>query len=140
MSKYIPITPNLSIDESEIELSFIRSPGPGGQNVNKVASGVQLRFNVRRSHLPDHIKTRAIKLAGSRATVEGEILIKATSYRTQERNKHDAIYRLTSLLYEAATPPKPRKKTKPTRSSIMQRLDSKKRLSRTKQLRRERPE
>lgn len=136
MSKYHHITHHLSLAESEIEFSFIRSPGPGGQNVNKVASAVQLRFNVKHSSLPEEIHERAIKLAGTRATLEGIIVIKATSYRTQERNKQDAIHRLISLLHEAATPPKPRKKTKPTHSSVLRRLDSKKIHSRTKQLRR----
>lgn len=140
MTTHLHITSTLDLPLAEIEFSFIRSPGPGGQNVNKVATAVVLRFHVRRSSLPDDIKRRALALAGSRATQEGEIIIKASSYRTQERNKHDALHRLLNLLQQAAIPPKPRKKTKPTRGSVERRLDSKKRHSRAKQLRRSQPE
>lgn len=140
MMTHLHITPRISLPITEIEFSFIRSPGPGGQNVNKVATAVVLRFNVTQSSLPDDIKRRALKLAGSRATQEGEILIKASSYRTQERNKHDALQRLQTLLQQAAIPPKPRKKTKPTRGSIERRLESKKRHSQAKRLRRSQSE
>jgi ribosome-associated protein len=136
MTTHLHITATLDLPLAEIAFSFIRSPGPGGQNVNKVATAVVLRFHIRHSSLPDDIKHRALTLAGSRATQEGEILIKASSYRTQERNKHDALRRLLSLLQQAAIPPKPRKKTKPTRGAIERRLESKKRHSRAKQLRR----
>lgn len=136
MTKYLRITSSLTLPLSEIDFSFIRSPGPGGQNVNKVATAVELRFNVQRSSLSNDIKLRALNLAGNRATLAGEIIIKATRYRTQERNKHDAIQRLITLLLHAATPPKLRQKTKPTRGSVERRLDSKKRHSQAKQLRR----
>ncbi len=140
MTKHLPITAVLTLPLTEINFSFIRSPGPGGQNVNKVATAVELRFPVQQSSLPDDIRQRALKLAGSRATAQGEIIIKATRYRTQERNKHDAIQRLLILLQQAAIPPKARKKTKPTRSSVERRLSNKKQRSLTKQRRRERSE
>ncbi|HET7411427.1 MAG TPA: alternative ribosome rescue aminoacyl-tRNA hydrolase ArfB [Pararhizobium sp.] len=111
----------------ELVEQFIQSAGPGGQNVNKVATAVQLRFDVRNSpSLPDAVKAHALKLAGRRATREGEIVIEASRFRTQERNREDARERLRTLLAKAAAPPpKPRKKTRPTRGSIERRLKEK---------------
>jgi ribosome-associated protein len=124
------------IPDAEIKFSFIRSPGPGGQNVNKVATGVVLRFNVIQSpSLTDDVRARLLTLLGSKITSQGELIIKATRHRTQERNKQDALERLQTLLAAAAIRPKKRKKTKPTYSSTQRRLDGKKLDSKTKSLR-----
>lgn len=132
----IRISPLLALDESELSFHFIRSPGPGGQNVNKVASGVQLRFNVLQSpSLPEELRARFLKLHGSKLTQDGEIIIKATAYRTQEGNKRDALARLTALLQQAAIRPKRRKKTKPSFTSVQRRLTKKKLHGKTKALR-----
>lgn len=133
----IKITHSLLFDESEVEYQFIRSPGPGGQNVNKVATGVLLRFNVKVSaSLSEDIKTRLVKIAGTKLSTDGELVIKATRCRTQNRNKQDALKRLCHLLKIAATPPKKRRATKPTKTSIEKRLDSKKKLGKIKSMRR----
>jgi ribosome-associated protein len=130
------ITAAISIPDSEIKFSFIRSPGPGGQNVNKVATGVVLRFNVAQSPaLTDDVRTRLLTMLSSKLTSQGELIIKATSHRTQERNKQDALSRLQALLSQAAIKPKKRKKTKPSYSSTQRRLDGKKLDSKTKSLR-----
>ncbi len=130
------VTPEISLNETEVKFSFIRAPGPGGQNVNKVATAVQLRFNVLHSgSLPDLVRNRLLSLARSKMTSKGEIIIKASRYRTQERNKQDAIERLISLLKKAAQPPKKRKKTKPSRASQERRLSTKKSHSKIKSLR-----
>ena len=122
----LTITPSLSLDPAELTISFIRASGPGGQNVNKVSSAAQLRFNLDASpSLPEPLKARARRLAGSRLTTEGEIVITADRYRTQGLNRDDAFARLLELLREAAIPPKPRRKTRPTLASKTRRLESK---------------
>ncbi len=127
---------DLLIDESEIVESFVRSSGPGGQNVNKVASAVELRFDARRSpSLPDDIATRLIKLAGSRATQEGVIVIFAQRFSSQPRNREDARIRLAALLTKAQQREKPRRATKPTLASNARRLDEKGRRGAIKALR-----
>jgi ribosome-associated protein len=132
----IRITPALALNESEIEERFIRSSGPGGQNVNKVASAVQLRFNVRHSpSLPGGVRARLERLAGRRLTLEGVLVITAQRHRTQEANRRDALDRLVELIRRAAEPPVPRKPTKPTRASRRRRLDSKTRRGTLKRLR-----
>jgi ribosome-associated protein len=128
------------LDKAEIKFSNIRSSGPGGQNVNKVASAVQLRVNILHSpSLNVDSKKRLIKIAASKITNHGELIIKANRFRTQERNKHDAVDRLQALLKHAATPPKKRKKTKPTQLSKEKRLAQKKLHSKIKTLRRNKP-
>ncbi len=133
------ISPSIAIDESELEERFVRSSGPGGQNVNKVSTAVELRFDVRRSRsLPDVVAIRLMKLAGRRVTDEGVLVIRAERFRTQERNREDARERLVELVREATIVPKPRLKTKPTRAAKERRLDGKSRRSETKRLRQSR--
>ncbi|RPJ45783.1 MAG: aminoacyl-tRNA hydrolase [Chloroflexi bacterium] len=136
----IEITPSLSIDESEIQYDFVRSSGPGGQNVNKVATAVQLRFDVAHSpSLPDDVKSRLATAAGSRLTGDGILIIEARQYRTQDQNRADALLRLIDLLRQAANPPRPRKKTRPSVAAKARRLDEKKKRSDVKHLRRYNP-
>jgi ribosome-associated protein len=122
----LEITPNFSIDERELHFDFIRSAGPGGQNVNKVATAVQLRFDVSTSSLPEEAKARLLSLAGHRATSEGILLIEAKRFRTQEQNREDALQRFVELVRKALIPPKLRKKTKPTAVAKEKRIKSKK--------------
>jgi ribosome-associated protein len=132
----IRITDHIAIDESELDESFIRSSGPGGQNVNKLSTAVQLRFDVRRSpSLPDEVRTRLERLAGKRLTRDGVLIITAQNHRTQERNRADALDRLIALVGQAAVRPVPRRATNPTKESRRRRLESKKRRSGIKALR-----
>lgn len=134
----IKITENISIDENEIKEEFVRSSGPGGQNVNKVSTAVQLRFNVIHSpSLPDEVKSRLIIAAGKRITSDGVLVINARQYRTQEKNRQDALNRFTELIKLAAVKPKKRKKTAPSAESKRERLESKKRRSQVKEFRRQ---
>jgi ribosome-associated protein len=132
----IPIDNTLALDESEISESFIRASGPGGQNVNKVASAVQLRFDVRRSvSLPEPVRARLERLGGQRLSQDGVLVITAQRYRSQERNRDDARERLIALIRRAATPPAPRRATRPSAASRERRLAAKARRSRLKQQR-----
>lgn len=122
----IPVTDQIVLDEGEIEESFIRASGPGGQNVNKVSSAVQIRFDARHSRsLPDAVAVRLMRIAGSKLTRDGVIVITAQSYRDQARNRAEAVDRLVAMIREAAVPPVPRRPTKPTKASKQKRLEGK---------------
>ncbi len=137
----IEITPTLQLDENEVQLDFIHSSGPGGQNVNKVATAVQLRFDVNHSpSLEPEVKERLAKLAGSRMTGDGVLVLDAHRFRTQEQNRVDAINRLVALIQQALVVPKIRRKTRPTVTSSAARVNEKKRRSVIKRTRRYRPE
>ncbi len=137
----IHITANISLDEDEIQLEFVRASGPGGQNVNKVSSAAQLRFDVAGStSLPEPVKARLARLAGRRMTDEGILIIDARRHRTQKANRADALDRLVTLIRRAAEPPKKRIPTRPTAASRTRRLDAKKRRGRRKRLRGDLPE
>ena len=137
----IAITDTVALDPREIEEHFLRAGGPGGQNVNKVETAVQLRFDLRNSpSLPDDLRTRALRLAGSRLTKEGILVITARRFRSQDRNREDALDRLVALLKRAAEPPTPRRATRPSRAVKKRRLDAKARRGAVKKLRSGKPE
>ncbi len=131
----IRVTGHISIDEREVEENFIRASGPGGQNVNKLSTAVQLRFNVRNSTLPDDVRERLTRLAGRRLTRDGVLIIGAQRHRTQARNRQDALERLIELIRRAAVAPPRRRPTKPKASAERRRLATKAHRSRIKNLR-----
>ena len=131
----LEITPSLKIDESELQFDYVRASGPGGQNVNKVATAVQLRFDLKNSSLPQDVKTRLAHLAGKRMTGDNVLLIEAKRFRTQEQNREDAIQRFVELIRKSLVRPKARRKTKPTKASKESRLKEKKRKGEIKRLR-----
>lgn len=132
----IHITDTVTLAESEIEYRFIRSPGPGGQHVNKAATGVELRFDIKRSDsLPEKIKPRLLKLAKNRINSRGVLIIKANRFRSQDLNRKDALARLSELIEKAAVKQKPRRRTKPSISSVKKRKEAKKRRAKLKRTR-----
>jgi ribosome-associated protein len=136
----IRITPRIAIDEREIDESFIRASGPGGQNVNKLSTAVQLRFDVRGSpSLPDDVRARLERLAGSRLTRDGVLVLTAQSNRTQARNRAEALERLVELIRQASIRPIKRRPTRPTKASRERRIEGKKRRSGVKTLRQGKP-
>ena len=136
----IHITPTVAIDESEIQLEFMRASKPGGQKVNKVATAVHLRFHVAHSpSLPDDVRERLVRLAGRRITQDGVLIIRAERFRAQDRNREDAIERLIELIRKAAEKPKPRRRTRPTLASKRRRLEAKRRRGEAKRMRRSVP-
>jgi ribosome-associated protein len=137
----IEVTSRIHLDEREISESFIRASGPGGQNVNKVSSAVELRFDAKNSpSLPEGVRERLMKLAGRRLTLGGEIVITAQSHRSQEMNRADALEKLLDLIRAATIVPKARRKTKPTKSSQEKRMNSKAKRGDVKRLRSTRPD
>lgn len=132
----IEITPTIAVDEQELKIDFMRASGPGGQNVNKVASAVQLRFDVQNSaSLPDEVRERLARLAGRRLTEAGELIIEARRFRTQEQNRQDALNRLVALIRRAAEKPKPRRQSRPSAAARERRLAAKHRRSEVKRRR-----
>jgi len=133
----IRLAPHIQVNEDEIEISFVRASGPGGQHVNTTSTAVQLRFDVQNSPaLPEDVRQRLLRLGGSRVTEAGELVIDARRYRSQARNREDALERLRGLVLHACQRPKPRRKTRPTRPSKERRLHAKKQRGETKSLRR----
>ena len=131
------VTDRISLAEDEMSEQFVRAPGPGGQNVNKLATAVQLRFDARGStSLPDDVRTRLLELAGARATKHGEIIINAHRFRTRERNREDALERLVSLVRQATVVAKTRKATRPTLGSTRRQAEEKRRRAQLKRARR----
>ncbi len=133
----IQVTDQISLGDDEIKLEFVQSSGPGGQNVNKVASKAQLRFDTNSASLPQDVRTRLQQIAKNRISEDGILLIEARRYRSQDQNRADAIDRLVALIRKATEQPKTRKRTRPTRASIQKRLESKRRRSEVKRLRHE---
>jgi ribosome-associated protein len=132
----LPVAPGIAIPDNELSLSFVRAAGPGGQNVNKVATAAQLRFDLARSAvLEEGVRERLRALSGRRLTADGEILVIARNHRTQQANRREAEARLADLIRRALTPPRPRKATRPTHASRERRLEHKARQRRTKRLR-----
>jgi ribosome-associated protein len=137
----LQITSSLFLDEKELAFEFIRASGPGGQNVNKVATAVQLRFDVRNSpSLPEEVKPRLVRLAGRRVTEDGILVIEAKRYRTQEQNRSDAEQRLVALIQKALVRPKPRRPTRPSAASQARRIEAKKRRGAIKRTRTSHPD
>ncbi|MEP0806369.1 MAG: aminoacyl-tRNA hydrolase [Chloroflexota bacterium] len=135
----LEITPSLQLDERELQFDYIRASGPGGQNVNKVATAVQLRFDVVNSpSLASDLKGRLLRLAGKRVNADGVLILEARRFRTQEANRADALRRFVELLQKAATPPKPRRKTRPTAASREKRIKEKKQRGEIKRSRQDR--
>ena len=133
----IRITPDISLSPQEIKFEFVRSSGPGGQNVNKVATAVQLRFDLQGSpSLPSEVKSRLCKLAGKKVTADGTLIIQASRFKSQDQNRQDAIERLRRLILQATVKPKRRIKTRPSRQSKLRRLEAKRHRSRLKRNRR----
>lgn len=132
----IQVTPGVSLGEDELRFDFVRSSGPGGQNVNKVSTAVQLRFDVKKSpSLDEGLKGRLIKLAGRRVTSDGVLVISSSTFRSQEKNREETLRRLSALILEASRVPKQRKKTKPTLASKTKRIESKRKRGKMKEMR-----
>jgi len=131
----VKISRTIEIPPNEIELSAIRSPGPGGQHVNKVATAIHLRFDIRNSSLPEHYKERLLNMSDHRITADGVIVIKSGRFRSQEKNREEAISRLQEMVRSAGVVPKKRRPTRPSHNSRLKRLDSKKKRGRIKSMR-----